>query len=116
MSEAAPQPGKTTIAPDVILDIATLTALGIEGVSRMSTLPGGVNRLWKRGHHADGVRVEIIENNVNIDLYLILKPDVHVRQVSRNVQKEVSRAVSEMIGMTPGRINIHIEDIDFEEI
>jgi uncharacterized alkaline shock family protein YloU len=36
--------------------------------------------------------------------------------VSRNVQKEVSRAVSEMIGMTPGRINIHIEDIDFEEI
>ena len=116
MSESTSQPGKTTIAPDVILDIATLTALGIEGVSRMSTLPGGVNRLWKRGHQADGVRVEIIENSVNIDLYLVLKPEVHVRQVSRKVQKEVSRAISEMVGMDPGRINIHVEDIDFEEI
>lgn len=116
MSEETPQPGKTTIAPDVILDVATLTALSIEGVSRMSTLPGGVNRIWKRGHQADGVRVEITENTVNIDLYLVLKPDVHVRQIGRKVQKEVSRAISEMIGMLPGRINIHIEDIDFEEI
>lgn len=116
MSESTPQPGKTTIAPDVILDIATLTALGTEGVSRMSTLPGGVNRLWKRGHQADGVRVEITETSVNIDLYLILKPEVHVRQVSRKVQKEVARAISEMIGMEPGKINIHVEDIDFEEI
>jgi uncharacterized alkaline shock family protein YloU len=116
MSESTPQPGKTTIAPDVILDIATLTALSIEGVSRMSTLPGGMSRIWKRGHQSDGVRIEIIENNVNVDLYLVLKPEVHVRQVSRNVQKEVSRAISEMVGMVPGRINIHIEDIDFEEI
>jgi uncharacterized alkaline shock family protein YloU len=116
MSEENPQPGKTTIAPDVILDIATLTALSIEGVSRMSTVPGGVNRLWKRGHQADGVRVEIIDSSVNVDLYLILKPEVNVRQVSRKVQKEVSRAISEMVGMVPGRINIHIEDIDFEEI
>jgi len=116
MSESNPQPGKTTIAPDVILDIATLTALGIEGVSQMSALPRGMNRIWKRGHQSDGVRVEIIENCVNVDMYLILKPNVHVRQVSRKVQKEVSRAISEMVGMVPGRINIHIEDIDFEEI
>lgn len=116
MSEGTPQPGKTTIAPDVILDIATLTALGIEGVSRLSPLPRGMSRLWKRGHQSDGVRVEITEDSVNIDLYLVLKPEVHVRQTSRKVQKEVSRAISEMIGMAPGRINIHIEDIDFEEI
>ncbi len=116
MSEEKPQPGKTTIAPDVILDIATLTALNIEGISRMSTLPAGFSRIWKRGHQSDGVRIEIIDKNVNVDLYLILKPEVNVRQVSRKVQKEVSRAISEMVGMEPGRINIHIEDIDFEEI
>jgi uncharacterized alkaline shock family protein YloU len=32
------------------------------------------------------------------------------------VQKAVSRAISEMVGMEPGKINIHVEDIDFEEI
>jgi uncharacterized alkaline shock family protein YloU len=38
-----------------------------------------------------------------------------VRQVSRNVQKSVARAISDMVGMEAGKINIHIEDIDFEE-
>ena len=41
MSEANLPPGKTTIAPDVLLNIATLTALSVNGVSRMSTVPGG---------------------------------------------------------------------------
>lgn len=115
MSEENPAPGKTTIAPDVLINIATLTALSVEGVSRLSTIPGGVNRLWKRGHQSDGVRIEVTDNTVNIDLFLILKPATNVRQVSRKVQKEVSRAIDEMVGMSPGRINIHVEDIDFEE-
>jgi len=115
MDERTPPNGKTTIAPDVLLNIATLTALSIEGVSRLSTPPGGVSRLWQRGHQQEGVRIEILENTVNVDLFLILKPDVNVRQVSRNVQKSVARAISEMVGMTAGKINIHVEDIDFEE-
>lgn len=115
MDETTSTNGKTTIAPDVLLNIATLTALGVEGVSRMSSPPGGVSRLWKRGHQQEGVRIEIIETTVNVDLFVILKPEVNVRQVSRNVQKSVSRAISEMVGMTPGKINIHVEDIDFEE-
>jgi uncharacterized alkaline shock family protein YloU len=115
MSEENPAPGKTTIAPDVLINIATLTTLSVSGVSRMSTLPGGVNRLWKRGHQSDGVRIEIVGSTVNIDLFIILKPEVNVRQVSRNVQKEVSRAIDEMVGMSPGRINIHVEDIEFED-
>ncbi|MBN2045948.1 MAG: Asp23/Gls24 family envelope stress response protein [Anaerolineales bacterium] len=116
MDEGTPPSGKTTIAPDVLLNVATLTTLNTEGVSRMSAPPGGVNRLWKRGHQSEGVRIEILENTVNVDIFLILKPEVNVRQVSRNVQHAVSRAISEMVGMQPGKINIHVEDIDFEEI
>jgi uncharacterized alkaline shock family protein YloU len=117
MSDENPAPGKTTIAPDVILNIATLTTLGVEGVSRMSALPGGMSRLWLRGHQSDGVRIEVADGTVHIDLYLILKPEINVRQVSRKVQKEVARAIDEMVGMKPGKINIHVEDIafDFEE-
>ena len=115
MDEGTPTNGKTTIAPDVLLNIATLTTLSTDGVSRMSSPPGGVKRLWKRGHQHEGVRIEILENVVNVDLFVILKPEVNVRQVSREVQKAVARAISEMVGMDPGKINIHVEDIDFEE-
>jgi uncharacterized alkaline shock family protein YloU len=50
---------------------------------------------------------------VNLDLYLILCKDVNIREVSRQVQHNVARAISEMVGMQVGRVNIHIDDIDY---
>ena len=104
--------GKTTIAPEVLLTIAQLTSLDVPGVSRMSNMPAGVNRLFQRGS-GEGVRIDIREDVVHIDLYLILKKDVNIRDVSRQVQHDVARAISEMVGMQVGRVNIHIEDIDY---
>ncbi len=105
--------GKTTVAPEVLLTIARLTTLNVPGVSRMSTLPASVNRLFQRGV-GEGVAIEIKEDVVTIDLHIILKQDLNIRDVSREVQYEVCRAISEMVGMQVGRINIHIEDIDYE--
>lgn len=106
--------GKTTVAPDVIVSIVRMAALSVPGVSRMANVSGGVNRLFKRGVH-DGVRIEVEDNVVTVNLYLILKGDVNIREVGRNVQKQVARTLQEMIGMDIGSIDIHIEDIDYEE-
>jgi len=113
MTESTNQ-GKTTVAPDVLVSIARLSALGVSGVSRMAQVTGGVNRLFKRGVH-DGVRIEVEDNVVIVDLYLILDKDVNIREASRQVQEQVARSIQEMIGMDIGNIDIHIEDIDYEE-
>ncbi|MCK7530760.1 MAG: Asp23/Gls24 family envelope stress response protein [Marinilabiliales bacterium] len=74
-----------------------------------------MNRLFKRGA-GDGVRIETEENTGRTpDLYLVLQQDVNIREVSRNVQQNVARAIQEMVGMDIGHVNIHIEDIDYEE-
>jgi uncharacterized alkaline shock family protein YloU len=105
--------GKTTIAPEVLLTIARLTTLGVPGVSRMSPVSGGVNRFFQRGL-GEGVRIDIQENDVvTADLYVILNCDVNIREVSRNIQHKVARAISEMVGMQVGRVNVHVEDIDY---
>lgn len=107
--------GKTTVAPDVLVTIARMSALSVPGVSRMAQVTGGVNRLFKRGTN-DGVRIEVEDNTIVASLYLVLKKDVNIREVSRNVQSQVARALQEMVGMDVGDIEIHIEDIDYEEI
>jgi uncharacterized alkaline shock family protein YloU len=107
-------PGKTTVAPDVLVTIARMSALSVPGVSKMAQVTGGVNRLFKRGTN-DGVRIEVEDNTVVASLYLILKKDVNIREVSRNVQQQVARALQEMVGMEVGDVEIHIEDIDYEE-
>ena len=110
-----PNPGKTTVAPDVLVTIARMSALSVPGVSRMAQVTGGVNRLFKRGTN-DGVRIEVEDNTIVASLYLILKKDVNIRDVSRNVQGQVARALQEMVCMDVGDIEIHIEDIDYEEV
>jgi uncharacterized alkaline shock family protein YloU len=105
---------KITIAPDVLVTITRLAALSVLGVSRMAQVTGGVNRLFKRGIH-DGVRIEVEDNIAVASLYLILKPGVNIREVSRNVQQQVARALQEMVGLDVAEIEIHIEDIDYEE-
>lgn len=113
MSYERELPGKTTIAPDVLHTIARLTALNVDGVSRMSAIPAGKGkRLFKRGA-SEGVVIDVQDGVVFADLYLILKNGFNIREVSRQIQREVARAISEMVGMQVGRVNIHVEDIEF---
>jgi uncharacterized alkaline shock family protein YloU len=106
-------PGQTTIAPGVLVTIARLTALGIPGVASMAPHPPGVNRLLRRGT-GEGVVVQVEKNTVSVDLYLILEPETNVRNVSREVQANVSRAIEDMVGMQSARIDVHIEDIAYD--
>lgn len=114
MSDSKPTPGKTTVSPEVLTTIARLSALSVPGVSRLASVSGGVNRLFKRGA-SDGVQIQVQDGTVFADLFLVLKQDVNVREVSRNVQQQVARALQEMVGMDIGQIDVHIEDIDYEE-
>lgn len=107
-------PGTTTIAPGVLVTMARMTALSVPGVVAMAPVPGGVNRLFKRGI-GEGVQLEVENNSVAVDLYLVLAPDTNVREVSRVVQAKIARAIEDMVGMEIRRIDIHIEDIDYSE-
>lgn len=104
-------PGTTTIAPNVLVTIAQLTALRVEGVAALAPRPSGVNRLFRRGV-GDGVEIDVQDGQVDVDLYLILEPDFNVRDVSRVVQREVARAIEEMVGMSARGIDVHIIDIE----
>jgi uncharacterized alkaline shock family protein YloU len=103
--------GKTTLTPEVLLTIARMAALEVEGVKGMAPVKDGVNRLIGRGKN--GVQMVVEDNNVFVDLYLILNSDVNIREVSRNVQQAVARAIADITGLEVGHVNIHIEDIDY---
>jgi len=105
-------PGKTTIAPEVLLTIARLNTLSVPGVCRLSVAPGDVNQLLMRGTN-EGVRIAVENGIVYADLYVILEHDVNVREVSHAIQARISRAISEMVGMEVGKVNIHVEDINY---
>ncbi len=113
MDQDTRPPGKTTVAPEVLIEIARMAALKVKGVSAMAPVSGGVNRLFRRGI-VDGVRITIENDIVYADLYIILENNVNIRNVSRTVQKKVTRAITEMVGMGVAEVNINIENIAYE--
>ena len=113
MTEHDRPAGKTTIAPEVLITIARMAALSVPGVREMAPVAGGVNRLFRRGPE-NGVQITIRDGIVSADIFIIVKEEVNIREVGRNVQQQVTRAIQEMTGMDVGRVDIHIEDIYYE--
>ncbi len=104
--------GSTTISPEVLHKIARLTALSVQGVSRMANVRSRLEQLLSRDDY-NGVRVQVRADQVFVDIYVILMSNFNVRDVSREIQSRVSRAISEMVGMDVGGVTIHVMDIDF---
>lgn len=113
MTEAERPPGKTTIAPEVLVTIIKAAALGVKGVSHLASTPSGVNALFQRGHEK-GIQLRIEEDGrVHANIFLILTGEVNLRDTGMKVQEEVALAISKMVGLDVGEINIHIENVEY---
>jgi uncharacterized alkaline shock family protein YloU len=107
--------GRVTIAPDVLVTIVRLTTLSIPGVTRMSgSLTGNVDRFLGRAHVGEGVRLEIEDDSVSVELHIIVEPKANMLKLGRAIQAEVARAISEMVGMGVKQINVYIDNVDVE--
>jgi uncharacterized alkaline shock family protein YloU len=104
--------GRTTIAPAVLITITRLTALAVPGVTRLAPGPGRAGRIFRRGLH-QGILLEVNDSSVSLELHLAVAPEANVREVAGRVQADVARAIQETVGMQVGRIDVHIEDVDY---
>ncbi len=106
-------PGRTTVAPEVLITVVRMAALSVPGVSAMAHVPGGVDRFFRRGIN-EGIRLTLHGDAVTGDIYIIIKDEVNIREVGRNVQQQVARAIQDMVSMDVIRIDVHIENIEYE--
>jgi uncharacterized alkaline shock family protein YloU len=107
---------RITIAPGVLLAVVRLAALRVPGVARMGSTPGGVNRWLRRTPIERGIQMLIDDQTVTIDVYIVVNAEANLREVSKDVQKQVTRDIEENVGMHIGTINIHIEDVVFDSV
>lgn len=103
--------GNVTVAPQVLLSLVRLTALATPGVARLyAGMPTSVHRLFS-GKAAEGIKIEIEDHTVAVDLYVIADPDAQMLTLGQTLQREINRAINDVIGMPVKEINVHIEDV-----
>lgn len=107
--------GKVEIAPEVIEVIAGIAASEVEGVSQMrgNFAAGVVERLGKK-NHGKGVKVELSDDGIKVDVYCILKFGVSIPNVAQQIQDNIRQALLNMTALEPVEVNIHIVGIQFE--
>jgi uncharacterized alkaline shock family protein YloU len=101
-----------TIAPSVLMTIARHAATQVGGVSRTGTIPVNVVHLLKGNPMASGVILEVDGIRVKLDLYLLVNSGANIREVGEEVQRAVTRAIEDLVGMQVTGVNIHFEDVD----
>ena len=105
--------GKVIIAPAVLTTIVRLTALSQPGVRRMAPFPTFLERLLGGGNLSEGVRIHVDGDSVAVDLYVIADAGVNMRELGETLQREVARALHDMVGMSVQQVHVHIDSVEF---
>ncbi len=102
----------TTIAPSVLVTIARLATLSVDGVAELAPPPRRVNR-YIRQTVGQGVELDIREDGISANLYMIVDGNANVRDVSEAVRAEVARAFMDSVGMDVESIDVFVQDVKF---
>jgi uncharacterized alkaline shock family protein YloU len=106
--------GQVTIAPNVLVKIIQKTASSVPGVAQLCDNLPGVKRLLGLHTVGRGVEVNVIDDQVTADVYLVATRNVDLLQMGRQLQREVTRAIQDIVGMDVHEVNVHIEDVATE--
>ncbi|HEY2421913.1 MAG TPA: Asp23/Gls24 family envelope stress response protein [Neobacillus sp.] len=107
--------GKVEIAPEVIEVIAGIAASEVDGVAGMrgNFAAGVVERLGKK-NHGKGVKVELAETGIKVDVYCLMKFGVSIPTIAGKIQDSIRQALLNMTALDVEEVNIHIVGIQFE--
>lgn len=107
--------GEVQIADEVVAIIAGLAATEIEGVASMA---GNITNelVGKLGmkNLSKGVKVEVTEEEVAVDLALTLEYGYSIPVTSKKVQEKVKSAIENMTGLKVAEVNVRIAGINIE--
>lgn len=108
--------GKVIISEDVICTIAGIAASEVEGVEAMSGgIVGGIVEMIGKKNTGKGIKVEINENVVSVEVHIIAKYGSKLTEVCFEIQEKVKKAVETMCGMEVEKVNVYIESVFIEK-
>ena len=108
--------GEVRIADEVVAIIAGLAATEADGVACMA---GNISNEWisRLGmkNLSKGVKVEVTEEHVSVDLSLTMKYGYSIPDVCEKVQEKVKTAIENMTGLSVLDVNIRVAGVSAEE-
>ena len=105
----ATQGGKIIFAPDVIATIASFAAAEVEGVVGITGMLNAKKSMTK------GIKVEVGEEEVAVDLSVIIRYGYKLHEVCTKIQTGIKNAIETMTGLRVVQVNVFVQSINFDK-
>lgn len=101
------------ISSDVVAVIAGMAASEVPGVAEMAGgFAGGISEVLSgKKNMAKGIKVEIQEKEVKIDVNIIVEYGARIPDVAFEIQKRIKKSVESMTGLSANEVNVHVQGV-----
>lgn len=107
--------GRTKVAEEVVAIIAGLAATEIDGVAGMSGgIVSGIAERLGRKDLTRGVKVEVGEEQVAVDLFVITHFGMSIPTIAQNIKENVKKKIESMTGMEVVEVNVNVQGVHME--
>ncbi|WP_461188947.1 Asp23/Gls24 family envelope stress response protein [Arthrobacter sp. Z4-13] len=120
-SRAVPVPvpvpghGRTVISETAVAKVAGIAARAVPGVYSLGSGPsralGAIRDAVGSSDHAAGVRAEVGETQVAVDISLVASYGTPLHSLANEVRAAVYRAVEELVGLQVIEVNVEVTDV-----
>jgi uncharacterized alkaline shock family protein YloU len=104
--------GQVKISDDVVIIIAGIAASQVKGVNTTRTgVADGITNLFSKNNYAKGIKVEINEDTVVLDIFINVEYGYRINQVAKEVQLAIKKEIETMTDLQVAAINVHVLNI-----
>ncbi len=101
------------ISNDVVASIAGMAAAAVPGVAEMAGgFAGGISEVLSgKKNMAKGIKVDVTDNNVKVDVNIIVEYGSRIPDVAYEIQNRVKKSVENMTGLKATEVNVHVQGV-----
>ncbi len=112
---AAEEIGEIKIAEDVVLVVAGLAVGEVKGVTVVNSLTDGIVEKFTKKNYGKGIRVEMQEKNVTVDVHVVVDYGVKIPDAAWELQETVKKNIESMTNLSVSGVNIFVDGINIEK-
>ncbi len=104
------------VANDVVATIAGMAVAKVDGVAKMAGgFTEGLKAISGKKQMSRGIKVESDGDNVKIEINIIVKYGVNIREVGKNIQDIVKEEVENMTGNKVERVVVNVQGVKVDD-
>ena len=109
--------GRIQVSRNAIASVASEAILSCYGVVGMSasTLRDGIAEVLQVDSYHRGVEVEVVDDEIVIDLYVVIEYGTRISEVAHNVMESVKFSVEKALGMRVAEVNVHVQGLHISD-